>query len=61
MLDGATFTWDDNGNLLSDDAWTYSYDHADRLTALSGPGGSFSFAYNGLGDRLQVTDGFDTV
>jgi RHS repeat-associated protein len=55
-LDGTAFTWDDNGNLLADGEWSYSYDHADRLTELSSPGASYSFAYNGLGDRLQGTD-----
>ncbi len=60
-LDGIPFTWDDNGNLLTDGEWSYSYDHADRLTELSAPGASYAFAYKGLGDRLQGTDGIDPV
>jgi RHS repeat-associated protein len=60
-LDGTPISWDDNGNLISDGEWTYAYDHADRLTTLSGASGSFNFAYSGLGDRLQGTDGENPV
>jgi len=56
-VDGVAYQWDAKGNLLSDGAWTYSYDHANRLTAVSGQPSAFSFAYNGLGDRLQQTVG----
>ena len=60
-LDGTAFTWDANGNLLGDGDWSHTYDHADHLTGLSAPGASYSYAYNGLGDRLQGTDGVDPV
>ena len=30
-------------------------EHANRLTAVSGPGGNVSYRYNGLGDRLETT------
>ena len=57
---GVTYTWDDNGNLLNDGVYTYTYDHANRLTSVVGPSSS-SYAYNGLGDRLQQTvDGVTT-
>jgi len=52
---GVTFTWDNNGNLLSDGTSTYTYDHANRLIGLTDGGSTYSFAYNGLGDRLQQT------
>ncbi|NIM96034.1 MAG: hypothetical protein GTO18_20225 [Anaerolineales bacterium] len=52
-VDGQPYSWDDNGNLLSDDERTYTYDHANRLTGVVEGGIVYSFAYNGLGDRLQ--------
>ncbi len=52
---GVTYTWDDNGNLLSDGVNTYTYNHTNRLTAFSNPQSAVSFGYNGLGDRLRQT------
>jgi len=49
------YTWDDNGNLLSDGVYTYSYDHANRLVGVSGAGLAANYSYNGLGDRLRQT------
>ena len=54
-VNGVAYTWDDNGNLLSDGVKTYTYDHANRLVSVAGPSSSVSYAYNGLGDRLQQT------
>jgi len=54
-VDGVTYTWDANGNLLSDGSRTYTYDHANRLLSVLQGGNSYSFAYNGLGDRLRQT------
>jgi YD repeat-containing protein len=52
-VNGVTYTWDNNGNLLNDGINTYTYDHANRLVGVSGAQTSATFAYNGLGDRLQ--------
>ena len=60
-VDGVTYTWDDNGNLLSDGVNSYSYDHANRLKAVSGPSSLYAFAYNGLGDRVSQTVGITTT
>jgi RHS repeat-associated protein len=49
------YTWDANGNLLDDGVSTYTYDHANRLTSVIQGGDTYTFAYNGLGDRLQQT------
>ena len=60
-VDGVAYQWDAKGNLLSDGESTFIYDHANRLSAVSGQPSAFSFAYNGLGDRLQQTvDGITT-
>jgi hypothetical protein len=32
---GVSYTWDNNGNLLSDGSSTYTYDHANRLTTVA--------------------------
>ena len=54
-LDGQPYTWDNNGNLLNYSAGTYTYDHANRLKSASEAGVVASYAYNGLGDRVQQT------
>jgi RHS Repeat len=51
------YTWDNNGNLLSDGVNTYTYNSANQLTGFDGQGLHASFAYDGLGDRLQQTIG----
>jgi len=48
-------TFDDNGNLLDDGVYTYTYDGANRLTVVSNQSSVVSYRYNGLGDRLQQT------
>jgi RHS repeat-associated protein len=52
---GQTYTWDNNGNLLSDGVSTYTYDKANRLSSVTQGSDTYSFVYNGLGDRLQQT------
>jgi RHS repeat-associated protein len=54
-VNGVSYTWDNNGNLLNDGTNTYSYNHANRLIAASGPGYTSSYSYNGQGDRIRET------
>ncbi len=54
-VDDIPCTWDDNGNLLNDGENDYTYDYANRLASVSDGETSASYAYNGLGDRLQQT------
>jgi RHS repeat-associated protein len=51
-VNGVNYTWDNNGNLLSDGVNTYDYDSANRLTSFNG---TSSYTYSGLGDRLSQT------
>jgi YD repeat-containing protein len=50
---GVSYVWDDNGNLLSDGVYTYTYDTANRLIGVSWAGVAASYEYNGFGDRLS--------
>lgn len=54
-MNGVNYTFDDNGNLLSDGVNTYVYDSANRLVSVSGQSTVTSYTYNGLGDRLSQT------
>ena len=54
-VNGVTYTWDDNGNLLNDGVNTYTYDSANRLKTIVNQQSSIVNQYNGLGDRLQET------
>ena len=52
-VNGVTYTWDNNGNLLNDGVNTYTYNAANQLKTMTGPSVAASYAYNGMGDRLQ--------
>ncbi len=51
------YSYDADGNLLSNGADTYAYDSADRLVSMSSASGTVTMAYNGLGQRLSLTAG----
>lgn len=51
-FNGATLSYDANGNLTSDGTNTYTWDARNHLTAISG-GSTASFAYDALGRRAQ--------
>ena len=60
-VNGQTYNWDNNGNLLSDGLRTYTYDHANRLTQVVSGTLTTQFTYNGAGDRVAKTvDGLTT-
>jgi RHS repeat-associated protein len=58
-IPGTTYTYDDNGNILtkvtSSGTATYGWDFENRLTSLTlpGTGGTLAFKYDGLGRRVQ--------
>ena len=55
QVGGVNYTWDDNGKLLYDGVYTYTYSAANRLVAISNQQSAISYGYNGVGDRLQQT------
>ncbi len=60
-VNGVTYSWDDNGNLLNDGLQAYTYDQANRLKTVTSPQSPVnSFGYIGLGDRLSQTVGIMT-
>jgi YD repeat-containing protein len=56
-VNGVAYTWDNNGNLLNDGTSTYTYGYANRLTSVTTGGTTYTYAYNGLGDRVSQTVG----
>jgi len=61
-VNGVTYTFDANGNLLNDGVTAYAYDSANRLKTLTGASTTASYSYNGLGDRLrETTNGVTTT
>jgi YD repeat-containing protein len=58
---GVAYTWDNNGNLLSDGVYTYTYNTANQLVSVSGAGTTVSYSYNGQGDRVSQTVGITTT
>jgi len=60
-VDGVPYLWDNNGNLLSDGASTYTYNHSNQLIGVAQGGHVFTYAYTGQGHRLrQTADGATT-
>ncbi|MFK7802866.1 MAG: RHS repeat-associated core domain-containing protein, partial [Anaerolineae bacterium] len=61
-VNGVPLSYDNNGNLLSDGTYSYSYDSANRLKQMSGGTSITNYAYNGDGLHvLESLDGIDTV
>jgi RHS repeat-associated protein len=50
-----TFTWDDNGQMLSKGSQTFSWDALGRMTGLVNGGTTASYAYNGDSVRVGKT------
>ena len=50
-VNGVGYTWDDNGNLLSDGVRSYGYDHANRLVQVVSGTLTTGFTYNGAWQR----------
>ena len=53
-VNAVSYTWDDNGNLLSDGVSTYTYTN-NKLSSITSGTQYITFQYNGLGDRVSQT------
>jgi RHS repeat-associated protein len=61
-VNGQTYTWDNNGNLLNDGSALYRYDRANRLISTTLNSTTSLFNYNGDGVRLkQIVAGVVTT
>jgi YD repeat-containing protein len=49
------YTYDADGNLLSNGVNTYAYDSADRLISVSNQSSVYSYQYDGLGQWLSMS------
>jgi RHS repeat-associated protein len=59
---GVTYVWDNNGNLLWDGVYTYTYSSANRLVSVTGgQSPAVNYTYGGLGDRVRQTSGGTTT
>ncbi len=59
QVSGQAYSYDANGNLLSDGAQNYSWDTENRLVGISyasQPGKLTRFVYDGLGRRIEIDD-----
>jgi RHS repeat-associated protein len=54
-VNGQSYSWDDNSNLLNDGTRTFNYDTANRLTSVVSGAVTTQFGYNGDGDRISQT------
>ncbi|HSE42425.1 MAG TPA: RHS repeat-associated core domain-containing protein [Acidobacteriota bacterium] len=56
-----TYTYDFNGNVVSDGTYTYTWNREDRLTGISGGGLTITYKYDYLGRRSSKTVGGQTT
>ena len=54
-------TYDGTGNVLTINTERYGYDYLNRLTSSSGPWGSYTYAYDQVGNRIRMVQGSTTT
>ncbi|PKO16677.1 MAG: hypothetical protein CVU39_07585 [Chloroflexi bacterium HGW-Chloroflexi-10] len=60
-VDGVSYTWDNNGNLMNDGTSAYTYDYNNKLVGLTQGTNTYGYAYTGMGDRIQqIVNGVTT-
>jgi RHS repeat-associated protein len=60
-VNGASYSYDPNGNLLSGGGRTYTWDAENRPSSVSFTGGSESYSYDALGERVKLVAGSTTT
>jgi len=58
--DGATITYDEIGNPLSDGTWTYTWERGRQLASMSDGTTTWTYTYDADGMRTSRTNGTDT-
>jgi len=61
QVDGQSYTFDDNGNLLATGQMTNTWDAANRLIQTQRNGATLQPIYNGVNDRVGRTAGLTTT
>lgn len=56
-----SFTYDDNGNLLTDGNAAYEYDHMDRLVKISDNGNAIDLVYDPFSRRIQELTSLESL
>ena len=54
-FDGKAITYDANGNPLTYDGYTYSWQRGTQLASITGNGKNISYVYDSQGHRVQKT------
>lgn len=49
-----SFTYDQNGNVVTKGDTTYQYDYENHLKTVTGPEGTWEYRYDGLGNRIGL-------
>jgi RHS repeat-associated protein len=58
---GVAYTYDKNGNLLSEGTNTYTYNSLNELTSVTNASGTTTYTYNTLGQRVASVTGGQTT
>jgi RHS repeat-associated protein len=55
-INGATYSYDQNGNLTNDGAWTHSWDYNNRLTQSNNGTATTTYQYDQDGNRIKKAE-----
>jgi RHS repeat-associated protein len=60
-VNGINYSWNDNGSLINDGLMNYTYNSSGLLSYITTPYSSFSFSYDGMGNRYAQSTGGHTA
>ena len=58
---GVAYTYDADGNLISDGTNTYTYNSLNQMISVTGPSGTTTYTYNALGQQVASTTNGQTT